>query len=161
MAHVLALHMNATGGSCFPSVRTIAGRTGYCERTVFYALAELVERGWIERIPRPGRVNHYEARVPAWYLRQAASGGAVFELVEGAALEEGSGAATPSSGPSSSAARRAHLWLENAGVHFESEDDVRAELQRRIGDDVGAEILLERWRHLTGRAGPPAEREAV
>lgn len=65
----LSLHMNRTGGSCFPSTKTLARETGLSERTVVTHLGEAAEAGWI------GRSNHgitgqgwrryeYQAQVP-------------------------------------------------------------------------------------------------
>jgi Helix-turn-helix domain len=155
IAQVLAMHMSIDGDSCFPSVPTIARESGYCERTVYYAIAELVRRGWVEKESRPGRVNRYRAVIPTWWLEAAAQQGveAIASLEEGV----GSGPAARAASSSSDAhapIRRAHRWLEHAGVHFESVDDVRAELHKLLGDEIQAEALVVRWRQLTGRAGP-------
>lgn len=57
--------MNEKGGSCFPSVPTLARETGFAESTVRDSLKELAERGWLERDIRGGREsNRYRAMVP-------------------------------------------------------------------------------------------------
>lgn len=169
VAHILGLYFDPRGDSCWPSVATIAGRTGYCERTVYYALAQLIEHGWVEKISRPGRTNRYRATIPEWAMRQVAIGREPWSVVEGKSetLDEGAGRRSPQVPPASSSSaphariRRGHIWLENVGVHYESEADVRDELQRIIGDETAAEWALERWRDMTGRAGPPAAADAV
>lgn len=48
----LALHMDAEGGSCYPSSRLLANETGMCRRTVEKHLRAAVADGWIRREPR-------------------------------------------------------------------------------------------------------------
>lgn len=45
----LSLHMDEAGGSCFPSTRTVAERTGLSRRTVEKHLAAAEAEGWIRR----------------------------------------------------------------------------------------------------------------
>jgi hypothetical protein len=164
VAHVLALHMTKVGDNCFVSIPTIAAETGYCVRTIYYAIAELVEHGWVEKESRPGRTNLYRAAVPSWWVAAASEHG----LDVLATLDEG-GSAAPSTDapPSSSAAAeeraigRAHRWLENVGWGYD-ERIVREELAGIVGDGAAArlvvEVLLTRWRELKhARDGPLAD----
>jgi hypothetical protein len=68
VALALSLHMNEMGGSCFPSVATLAEETGRHTETVSDSLRHLETAEFI-RIIRPklqgrGRFNQYEARIP-------------------------------------------------------------------------------------------------
>jgi DNA-binding transcriptional ArsR family regulator len=65
VALVLSTHMNGAGGSCFPSLTTIARESGLSRSTVCGALAELEGGELVERSRRPGRVTHYRATSPA------------------------------------------------------------------------------------------------
>ncbi|MDB6133752.1 MAG: Helix-turn-helix domain [Verrucomicrobiales bacterium] len=49
-----------TDGKCFPLVETIAETTGLNRKTVFEALAELAERGFLIREARPGKSTNYQ-----------------------------------------------------------------------------------------------------
>jgi hypothetical protein len=53
-ALALSTHMDRSGGSCFPSLTTIARETGLARRTVCYALDGLQRAGLLERV-RSGR----------------------------------------------------------------------------------------------------------
>jgi len=66
MALVLSLHMNRNGGSCFPSLETLALESGLGTSTVCRALASLHKQGFITRRPGGGRSKstQYEARIP-------------------------------------------------------------------------------------------------
>jgi hypothetical protein len=65
----LSMRMNATGGSCWPSIKTLSGATALSERVVGLHLAEAEEEGWITRERRGvGRYNRgykYQATVPS------------------------------------------------------------------------------------------------
>lgn len=65
VALTLSLHMDGDGGSCWPSVPTIAAETGLREETVRRHLAGLVAGGWLDRRERPGRTPMWTAAVPA------------------------------------------------------------------------------------------------
>ena len=65
----LSLHMNADGGSCFPSVRRLSKETGYHTDTVCKHLRLAVEDGWLKRqLGKLGgqawRRASYQATVP-------------------------------------------------------------------------------------------------
>jgi hypothetical protein len=75
VAFVLSTHMDADGGSCFPSITTLTRETHLARRTVCYALDELERERFIERV-RQGRGR------PTRYRATSASGA----LVEGAQL---------------------------------------------------------------------------
>jgi hypothetical protein len=71
VAHVLGLHMNSDGGSCYPSIALIALETGYSRRAVQYGLRVLEAKGWIRREAggkKGGRglehTSRYQARIP-------------------------------------------------------------------------------------------------
>jgi DNA-binding transcriptional MocR family regulator len=64
VAMALAEHMNGEGGSCYPSVKTLASETGLSVRGVRKAIAELSRRKWISRKrggSRPGHTSRYQA----------------------------------------------------------------------------------------------------
>lgn len=72
VALTLSTRMNTQGGSCYPSVTTIARDTGLGRSTVLRALAVLEKEKFLEVVVRGGsergekrEVNHYEARIPA------------------------------------------------------------------------------------------------
>lgn len=154
VAFVLSQHMNAKGEHCFVSAATIAGESGYCVRTVFYALADLVERGWVEKDSRPGRTNVYRASVPSWWAQAATEQG--HELVVGLEEDPGNAEEAASGSSSSPAVMRAHRWLENAGWQV-TEQSARDELEEMVGPEA-ADALMLRWRELVdARAGPLAE----
>lgn len=62
----LSLHMNERGGSCWPSVATLADETGLDERTVRRVLGDLREQGWLSVTLGGGRghSNRYTATIP-------------------------------------------------------------------------------------------------
>ena len=67
---VLSLHMNSTGGSCFPSADTVAKRAGISKRAACEHLKTAAEKGWIIRSPRAKsgqgwRRWSYQAAIPA------------------------------------------------------------------------------------------------
>jgi DNA-binding transcriptional ArsR family regulator len=68
LALTISLHMNERGGSCFPSMDSMAEETGLHKATVIRHLRILEEAGWlsVKRRNRPGRsdVNQYTALVP-------------------------------------------------------------------------------------------------
>ena len=66
---VLSLHMNSDGGSCFPSVETVAKRAGISKRAVCEHLNLAATLGWITRFRkgesgRSWRKWHYQATIP-------------------------------------------------------------------------------------------------
>jgi hypothetical protein len=70
VAFTLSLHMDAAGGSCWPSLERVAHESGLSLGAVKNALNELEAGGWIER-NRAGRgkggrgkVTHYVAKLP-------------------------------------------------------------------------------------------------
>lgn len=68
VACALAEHMDADGGSCYPSVTTLAGETAQDRRTVQRALRALEASGWITRAEGRGRGHssrYAAARPPA------------------------------------------------------------------------------------------------
>jgi hypothetical protein len=77
-AHTLALHMNTDGGSCFPSIATLAAESGLSERSVQKAIRHLEDAGWLRvRLggsPRGGRrrANTYQATFSNSYLEKEA-----------------------------------------------------------------------------------------
>lgn len=64
----LSLHMNERGGSCFPSIETVAKESGLHAATVKRALNRLEEDGWLKRDRKGkggrGRVTTYTALLP-------------------------------------------------------------------------------------------------
>lgn len=66
---VLAEHMDASGGSCFPSTRLLAEECRTSRKTVEKYLRKAVRHGWIERSARGGgqswRRYEYQARFPS------------------------------------------------------------------------------------------------
>lgn len=60
---VLARHIGAND-HCWPSVKLIAGATGYSERTVQGALGDAETAGWLRREAVPGRVTRYFPAIP-------------------------------------------------------------------------------------------------
>jgi hypothetical protein len=66
LALTLSLHMNERGGSCFPSIDTLAEETSMSRPTVFLAIAELEATGWltVKRGGGRGRPNRYTATCP-------------------------------------------------------------------------------------------------
>lgn len=69
VAHTLALHMNADGGSCFPSIDTICSEGGLGRTAVKNALRELDREGWISRSgggsgAGAGNTARYQATFP-------------------------------------------------------------------------------------------------
>jgi hypothetical protein len=72
VALTMALYMNERGGSCFPGAARLVRDTGLSRRTVWTALAELENQGWLNVVKRGRRAvkggkleaNHYEARTP-------------------------------------------------------------------------------------------------
>lgn len=75
IAHVLAFHMNGDL-TAWPNQDTLARLTRLQRRTVQYAIAALVDEGWIVRIRRgrgPGCPNIYTGTWPAGYSAPRAS----------------------------------------------------------------------------------------
>jgi DNA-binding transcriptional MocR family regulator len=65
VALVLSTHMDRNGGSCFPSLSTIARETALGRSTVKRALDALQEAGFIERVSGgPTTPNRYRAGRP-------------------------------------------------------------------------------------------------
>ena len=69
VALALSLHMNERGGSCFPSLDTLAAETGYHVDTVKKHLRVLATGGWITKVTRSmgvgrGSRNDYQATTP-------------------------------------------------------------------------------------------------
>ena len=64
----LAEHMDAKGGSCFPSMDTIATQTAMSERSVGTHLARAEATGWIKRWRTPNgkgwKLYHYQRWTP-------------------------------------------------------------------------------------------------
>ena len=54
-------HGNGSVRGCFAALGTLAREAGLSERTIKRAIAELLERGWIQRELRPGHSNRYWA----------------------------------------------------------------------------------------------------
>lgn len=73
LALTLSLHMNERGGSCFPSISTLAHETGLNYHTVSRHLAILREHGWLRTEVRRrgegrGTVLHHTATIPTTAL---------------------------------------------------------------------------------------------
>jgi hypothetical protein len=65
VAFVLSTHMDRNGGSCFPSLTTIARESGYARSTVCQALAELDRANLLERVRGGrGKPTRYHATSP-------------------------------------------------------------------------------------------------
>lgn len=65
VAFVLSMHMNADGGSCWPSTATVGREAGLSEPSARKHLARLVELGWLSRRDRPGRTSTFQASYPS------------------------------------------------------------------------------------------------
>ena len=68
--HALSAHMDLSGGSCFPSMRTLAEKTRLSLRCVHEHIDMAAKAGWIKkdnrtsvRFKKMGK-NHYQAVVP-------------------------------------------------------------------------------------------------
>lgn len=62
----LALHMNERGGSCWPSMETVASETGLNRATVIRQVRLASETGWLLVTQSKGKVsNRYEAAIPS------------------------------------------------------------------------------------------------
>jgi DNA-binding transcriptional MocR family regulator len=65
VALVLSMHMDRNGGSCFPSLTTLARESGLGRSTVVRALAQIEEAGLIQRVGGShGKPTRYQARSP-------------------------------------------------------------------------------------------------
>lgn len=69
--HTIGTHMNADGGSCYPSIKRIARESGLAPSTVAEHLRIAGKDGWVRKIKRwrdDGGVssNKYYARFPDW-----------------------------------------------------------------------------------------------
>jgi Helix-turn-helix domain len=70
VALTLSLHMDDTGGSCFPGAETLARETGLSSRAVRTHLGLLTGQGWLALVERGGlkgeerRANAYTAVLP-------------------------------------------------------------------------------------------------
>lgn len=68
VCHTLGLHMDKSGGSCFPSTPLIAGESGCTKRTVEIALSAIEAAGYVRRRRGGehgrGDKSTYEATVP-------------------------------------------------------------------------------------------------
>lgn len=184
VALAISMHMSSRGDNAWPAAATIAARAKCSRRTVFYALAELVGRGWLVKESRPGRTNYYRAAVPEWWAGAYGEHGEQLLTVGGSESEGDASQADPLSDPptvrSSSADRssmkRAHRFIDNTGWQYE-EADAREELRAMLAgrgeathrharnadrpdvdvDETALEVLLERWRSVKrARAGPEA-----
>jgi predicted ArsR family transcriptional regulator len=77
VALVLSTHMDRDGGSCFPSLTTLARETGLSRRTVCNALDELEHAGLVERARTGrGRPTRYRATSATTALAGAAGSAA-------------------------------------------------------------------------------------
>ncbi|MGH3036100.1 MAG: helix-turn-helix domain-containing protein [Gaiellaceae bacterium] len=72
VAHMLSTHMNAEGGSCRPSIPTLAREASLSVRAVRAALRELEEAGFVGTVTGGGRAsgggyasNSYRATLPS------------------------------------------------------------------------------------------------
>lgn len=66
VALTISLHMNERGGSCFPSLETLAGETGLNKRQVSDGIKDLETSGYLKvtRGGGRGKPNRYEAIIP-------------------------------------------------------------------------------------------------
>lgn len=67
--HTLGIHMDQTGGSCFPSTKTLAVESGLSERFVCRHLSIAVDEGWLLKSSagksgQSWRRNQYQAALP-------------------------------------------------------------------------------------------------
>lgn len=67
VALTLSLHMDNEGGSCFPSISTLAAETGLAESSVRHAIYALDDAGYLLRKPGEGRGHstRYQAKLPS------------------------------------------------------------------------------------------------
>jgi hypothetical protein len=66
-------HGNGSAQGCFASIGTLARESGFSDRTVKRALAELLELGWITCERRPGTSNRYRTNPAPWPAATRAS----------------------------------------------------------------------------------------
>lgn len=66
VALTLSLHMNERGGSCFPSIQTLASETGLSKPSVISGIRQLEAGGFlhVDRAVGRGRVNRYSTAMP-------------------------------------------------------------------------------------------------
>lgn len=85
VALTLSLHMNERGGSCFPSVATLASETGLNEKSVRRHVHALADGGWLVLTAGGGRgrSNTYSAMIPEQAERGASLGGIEAETLPG------------------------------------------------------------------------------
>jgi DNA-binding MarR family transcriptional regulator len=157
VALTLALHMDADGGSAFPSLETQAEETGLDRSTVRRALQILDRLGWLERSPGGGRGRrtNYQARLPQTGAERPRS-----RRETGAQDLENRGTRSRKQGHSAPrgvhevnrevarARERATTWLERDGWRFADDDalEVLSEIGL-AGDELDA--AMERRREIT------------
>ena len=66
---VLSCHMNEVGGSCFPSIKTLATETGMERKAVMRAIRHAIDKGWLSKEQgrlsgQKWRQNFYTAQLP-------------------------------------------------------------------------------------------------
>jgi hypothetical protein len=66
VAFVLSTYMDAKGDGAYPSAKTLARDTGYCQRVVKDARKELADLGWLLVTPRPGTTTVCDATIGDW-----------------------------------------------------------------------------------------------
>jgi DNA-binding transcriptional ArsR family regulator len=64
MALLVATWADLDGGSCFPSIETLARSAGYRQRSVRKIIARLRDAGWLRIEPRSGKSNGYRLTIP-------------------------------------------------------------------------------------------------
>jgi len=75
LLHTLMVHMDQSGGSCFPSTKTIAVESGLSERSVCSHLNTAEKTGWIHINQKSGsgrawKSNSYQAEIPINVLKE-------------------------------------------------------------------------------------------
>ena len=138
---VLTIHADAEG-KCFPSLPTIAARTGYCQATVCQALREI--RGtWVGWTTERGRSNTYQvlwktpdqARLPFQQMEGGvpATGGVPFQQVE--PNTAGNSAAKNARPPAYAGAPAHEEQLPIPGVTLELLPDEAQQILERVRKD--------------------------
>lgn len=189
IAHVLATHMNERGGSCFPSMETIATEACCSERVAQYAIRALEESGWL--IVRQGgstrgnrrTSNTYRASFPAGIVEVLEEDGGrvnVVHLSEGRRVNVDTSTGerdaperdinvTKTSAPTASKTAdgidldKVYRWLDVQGVEY-AVDRVafEGELMQRFGIEAGSELaesLLREARAKVGADNPAQDGE--
>lgn len=172
VALVLSIHMNAAGGSCWPSAKKVARESGLSERAVRASLSRIPDAGWLIATERVGRTTMYQATIPRGVQLVQGSLGEGVQVLQGgpAAVAEDPGTSftrgsSVSRSRSSGAVRQtlgfaqARAWAHAAGRRMDSDDAAvvldgfgLTELERRRIEDELAVLRREAVHNSTAEA---------